>query len=149
MISNILKKINSLSDIFFYNAKVYPNKKFLYSKINKKWLGKSFKDSKKTILKIAYFLHSKKIAKNDRVFLISTNRSEWVEIDLAIMAIGAVTVPCFPTNSENDNKFIIQDCNPRLIIIENEKIYKRNHSLFKKIPDSKIFMIEDSKKYSC
>lgn len=149
MISNILKKINSLPDIFFYNEKIYPNKKFLYSKIDKEWSGKSLKDSKKTILKIAYFLHSKQITKNDKVFLISTNRSEWVEIDLAIMMIGAVTVPCFPTNSEDDNKFIIQDCNPKLIIIENEKIYKRNHSLFKKIHDSKIFMIDDSKKYSC
>jgi len=149
MISNILKKINSLPDIFFYNAKIYPNKKFLYSKIDKEWIGKSFKDSKKTILKIAYFLYSKKISKNDKIFLISSNRSEWVEIDLATMMIGAVTVPCFPTNSENDNKFIIQDCNPKLIIVENENIYKKNHSLFKKIPDSNIFMIENSEKYNC
>ena len=43
-----------------------------------------------------------------------------------------ITVPCFPTNSENDNRFIIQDCNPKLAIIENENIYKKNHSLFKK-----------------
>ena len=74
MISNILKKINSLPDIFFYNAKIYPNKNFLYSKIDKEWIGKSFKDSKKTILKIAYFLYSKKISKNDKIFLISSNR---------------------------------------------------------------------------
>ena len=58
--------------------------------------------------------------------LISNNRVEWVEIDFAIMTVGAVTVPAFVTNNVNDNIFIINNCNPKLIIFENQKILEIN-----------------------
>ena len=37
------------------------------------------------------------------------------------MTIGAITVPCFVTNNVDDNIFILKDCKPKLIILENEK----------------------------
>ena len=67
--------------------------------------------------------------------LISNNRVEWVEIDFAIMTVGAVTVPAFVTNNVNDNIFIINNCNPKLIIFENQKILsvkKFTRSIFQK-----------------
>ena len=53
------------------------------------------------------------------------------------MMIGGVTVPCFPTNSSKDNKFIIKDCKPKLIVLENEAIYEKNKEFIKKIPKVK------------
>ena len=63
--------------------------------------------------------------------LISNNRVEWVEIDFAIMTVGAVTVPAFVTNNVNDNIFIINNCNPKLIIFENQKILEINKKILK------------------
>ena len=53
--------------------------------------------------------------------MISSNRIEWVEIDLAIMTIGAITVPSFVTNNAKDNIYIIKNCDPKLVIFENYK----------------------------
>ena len=72
----------------------------------------------------------KGIKKNDRVLLISSNRIEWVEIDLAIMTIGAITVPSFVTNNAKDNIYIIKNCDPKLVIFENYKTLITNNKKY-------------------
>ena len=60
----------------------------------------------------------KKIISNgDRCILLSENRPEWLITDLAIMNASGVTVPLFTTYSENDYKYIINDCEPKVCIV--------------------------------
>ena len=139
------KKISNLCEFFIEQESKNPNKKFLYSKIKDKWVGNSYIEIKKKISKIASFLLKKKVNKNDRVLLISENRPEWFIFDMAIMSIGAVTVPCFSTNNENDNNFIIKDCKPKIIVLESLNLFKKNQKtlkLFKK----KIVLIDKPSK---
>ena len=74
---------------------------------------------------------------------MSSNRIEWVEFDIAIMSCGAITVPSFVTNNIEDNKFIINDSKPKIIILENEKTYKNNLKFLSKFNKSKIITIEE------
>ena len=145
-ISSILNNCNNLVDIFNFYQKKTPEKKIFFEKRSENWNSISFTQSSKRIDKITDFFIEKKLKKNDRVFLLSSNRVEWVEFDLAIMSIGCITVPSFVTNNQADNKFIINDCNPKLIILENEKIFEKNKKFlnkFKKI----IVLIDPSKKF--
>ena len=82
----------------------------------------------------------------ERFFLLSNNRLEWVEFDLAIMSVGAITVPSFVTNNQHDNTFIINDCKPKFVVIEYDGVYKKNKS-FLKISQSKIITIETSDQF--
>ena len=75
--------------------------------------------------------------------MISSNRVEWVEIDLAIMTIGAVTVPTFDNNSVKDNIYIIKNCNPKLIVLENKKTLEINKKILEFFPQKKIILIDD------
>ena len=88
------------------------------------------------------FLKESGVKKGDRIFLLSSNRIEWTEIDLGIMFTGAITVPSFVTNNTDDNNFIIKNCSPKLIILENFLIYKKNEKFLKKYKNSKIVLIE-------
>ena len=63
--------------------------------------------------------------------MLSSNRIEWVEFDLAIMSIGAICVPSFVTNNIEDNSFIYKDSNPSIIILENDNIFKNNQEFLK------------------
>ena len=60
--------------------------------------------------------------------MLSENRPEWLISDLTIMDAGGVTVPLFTTYSEEDYKYIFNDCNPKVCIVSNnthlEKIKK-------------------------
>ena len=58
------------------------------------------------------------------------------------MSLGAVTVQFF-TNNLSDNKFIINDCKPKFIILENEKVFKKKK--YFKNNNNKIILIESSK----
>ena len=142
-ISSILKNSKSLVDIFNLHADKKPHHKIFFFKKKNIWISNNFLEIKKKIEKIKVYFINNGIRKGDRVFLLSNNRVEWVEFDLAIMSLGAITVPSFVTNNQSDNAFILNDCKPRFLVLENESIYKKNKS-FLKINKNKIVTIESS-----
>ena len=71
------------------------------------------------------------ISKGDRCVLLSENRPEWLISDIAIMNAGGVTVPLFTTYSENDYKYIINDCEPKVCIISNIQQFKKIKNFIK------------------
>ena len=138
-ISSILNSCENLFDIFNYHFEKTPYKKVFFKK-KKKWESSSFYESSKRINKIISFFNEKKIKKGDRIFLLSNNRVEWVEFDLAIMMVGGITVPSFVTNNRTDNEYIIKDSKPKFIILENESVYKKNENFLNKLINKIIFI---------
>jgi len=138
-ISSILNSCENLFDIFNYHFEKTPYKKVFFKK-KKKWESSSFYETSKRINKIITFFKKKKIKKGDRIFLLSNNRVEWVEFDLAIMMVGGITVPSFVTNNRTDNEYIIKDSKPKFIILENESVYKKNENFLNKLINKIIFI---------
>ena len=138
-ISSILNSCENLFDIFNYHLEKTPYKKVFFKK-KKYWESLNFYESSKRINKIISFFTEKKIKKGDRIFLLSNNRVEWVEFDLAIMMVGGITVPSFVTNNRTDNEYIIKDSKPKFIILENESVYKKNENFLNKLINKIIFI---------
>ena len=92
-ITSILNNATSLTDIFLYYERYFPNVPFLFKKSENKWKGQNFKKTGINVRKIFNFFKDLGLRKGDRVFLLSSNRVEWVEFDLAIIFIenGLVT----------------------------------------------------------
>ena len=145
-ISSILNSCNNLFEIFNYHLAKTPHKKVFFKK-EKIWDSSNFIETSKRIKKISFFLIKNRIKKGDRVFLLSNNRIEWVEFDLAIMMSGGVTVPSFVTNNTTDNEFIIKDCQPKFIVLEDEKVFKKNKRFLNKFK-TKIILIEPSENFT-
>jgi long-chain acyl-CoA synthetase len=59
------------------------------------------------------------IRRGDRVALISENRYEWVVADLAILGLGAVTVPIYATLTPEQCRAILADSGTRAIFVSN------------------------------
>lgn len=146
--SSLLKNAENLTDIFKYYEKNFPKKKLLFNKKQNTWQGHCFLDIGVNIKKIISLLQKLEVKKGDRVFLLSSNRIEWVEFDISIMSIGGITVPSFVTNNPDDNHFIIKDSSPKVIILENEEILKKNNFLLKNFDQSKIIIIESSQNFN-
>ena len=64
---------------------------------------------------------------------MSESRPEWVMCDMAILALGAVTVPIYPTLSAAQARYILDDCGARLAIVSTrlqlEKVQDVRHLL--------------------
>ena len=140
-----MKKIKNLFELFKLQLEKNPNKKFLFEKKNNEWISISYSEIFKKVIYISSYLIKRNIQKGDRVLLLSQNRIEWFIFDLSIQFIGGVTVPSFVTNSSEDNGFIIKDCKPKVIIIENEKYFKDNIKLFTKYDVRNIISIDSCK----
>jgi long-chain acyl-CoA synthetase len=68
---------------------------------------------------LALGLHDLGVAKGDRVALLSENRYEWAATDLAILALGGVTVPIYPTLTGQQARWLIDNCGARVAVVSN------------------------------
>ena len=120
-----LKEFNNLVDFFFYQAdKQNLNEIFLewLNPINRK--SYSWLETVLNIYKISKII-KQNCEEGDRVLLLSENRPEWFMSDLAIMLSKAITVPTYTTYTTNDYKYLIEDCEPTIIIVSNNFLHKK------------------------
>ena len=126
-----LKEINSLTDLFFYQTKKQnPTSIFLewLNPKNKKRL--TWEETSSNIYKLAKIL-KENINDGDRCLLVSENRPEWLISDIAIMLANGITVPAYTTYTENDYKYLIEDCQPSVIIVSNNEMHKKLKNIIK------------------
>ena len=126
-----LNEFNSLIDLFFYQAdKQNPQSIFL------EWLNPNNKkkftwsETSLNIYKLAKIL-KKNIQDGDRCLLVSENRPEWLISDLAIMLANGITVPAYTTYTEKDYKYLIEDCEPSIVIVSNNEMHHKLKNIIK------------------
>ena len=59
------------------------------------------------------------IEPGDRVAILATNRWEWQVSDVATLMIGAVSVPIYPTSSEQQVSYILEHSGARVCVVGN------------------------------
>src|SRR5436309_10574672 len=89
----------TIVSMFHERAAKEPDRDALKVKRNGEWHGITWRSYEETVGRAANGLLSLGIARGDKVAIISLNRPEWHEADLAVMSLGAVTVPVYVTNS--------------------------------------------------
>ena len=77
--------------------------------------------------------------------LVSEGRPEWMISDLAILGTGAITVPNYTTYTQKDFEFVLNDCQPKGLIVSNSKLYKTILEAAKKINFTFEFVISFEK----
>ena len=134
-----LNKINSLTELFFYQYEKQNNKdKILLSSLKEPRKNYSWQQTFDSINKLSDEL-KKYVNKGDRCLLISENRPEWFISDFAIMLSETITVPAYTTYAERDYEYIINDCTPSVIFVSNMEQFKKvkniinNKNFIKKI----------------
>jgi long-chain acyl-CoA synthetase len=60
------------------------------------------------------------IEASDRVGIISENRIEFLIADMATHCIGIINVPTFPNFTPEQQKYIFNDCDAKIIIVSNK-----------------------------
>ena len=76
--------------------------------------------------------------------MVSENRPEWFVSDLAIMVAGGITVPAYTTYTEDDYKYLIEDCEPSLVVVSNNEMLKKlNNSINEKDFIKKVITLDE------
>ncbi|MGX1641930.1 AMP-dependent synthetase/ligase [Sphingobacterium sp. NPDC055431] len=89
------------------------------------WKTYSTQEFVEIIDNISKGLLAKGIQKGDRIALMSGNRPEWNFIDFACNQLGVATVPLYPTLSNQDLIYILNDAGAKLLFVSNEELAKK------------------------
>ena len=115
-------KFNSVVSLFSHQSSSLNTDPYLWKKSNGKFISLSWKEVKENVEALVKGLLNLGILKGDRVIILSENRPEWQIADLAIMAIGAISVPAYTTSTTNDYKHIINHSAARCLIVSSHDL---------------------------
>ena len=110
-------------------AELYDKDDMLAGKINGKWKKYSCSEYIQTSDALAFGLLNIGIQKSDKICIISNNRPEWSLADMGINKIGGINTPLYPNSTRKDYSYIINDCEAKLVFVENQDIYHKIQGL--------------------
>jgi len=137
-------------DILTHYQRRYPNQEVALSgKIDKQWKKYSLTDYIEITNSLSYGMIQLGIVPGDKVGIISTNRPEWNMLDMAIMQIGAITVPIYPTLAVHEYKYILNHAEIKLVFLEGAELMEKISSILSDVSEMKfVYTFIDRKKYS-
>ncbi|MFT3876538.1 MAG: long-chain fatty acid--CoA ligase [Propioniciclava sp.] len=94
------------------------------------WVVRTYGQLVQRVSTLAAHLIGEGIEAGDRVLLLSNNRPEWSQIDLALLSIRAVPVPIYPTSTPEQIRHIAADSGAVFAIIENATLLARFTSVW-------------------
>jgi long-chain acyl-CoA synthetase len=98
---------------------------FLIDKKKSEWENISFRETLDRADAVSAFFLEKGIVKADRMGLIIENGPDYVYYDQGIQQIGAINVSIYPTLSEQEVEYIINDSGMKAILVGNTFLYKK------------------------
>jgi len=109
----------AIPELFFETAKRRAGKTALLYKKEGVYFPITYKELSQKVKSFASALQKMGVQKGDRVAILSENRPEWVISDLAIMAIGGITVPLHATFSARAICTVLGHSKARVLIVSN------------------------------
>lgn len=101
------------------------------------------------VILLARAFQERKIKRGSRVLLLSDNRYAWIVTDLALMAIGAVSVPRGSEAPSQELEYILKHASCTFMIVENDALLARHQEVINAYREVKtIFVIEGTEKHT-
>ena len=142
-------EIKRIFDLLPNYLEKYPDHSVaLAGKKDGEWRKYSIKEYIELTNKLSYALIELGIEEGNKVAFIVSNRPEWNIIDMAVMQIGAVNVPIYPTISQEDYHYILNDCEAKLVFLDGMSVMNKVTNVLPDIPAIKhVYTMVDREKY--
>lgn len=137
------KQPATLFDVLVASTAQFPEKTaYIYQSGNEERqvsYHKVFED----VMLLARAFQQKGMAHGDKVLLLSDNRYAWIVTDMAIMSLGAASVPRGADTPDQELAFIIQHSGCKYVVLESEELFERHEELIVKSKQIKgIFVMK-------
>lgn len=134
---------NTLFHMFLRTYAQYKERKaFVYRVENQEFevtYAKLFDD----VLLLARALRAKKVEKGSKVMFLCDNRYEWMVTDLALISLGAISIPRGCDTPTQELEFILSHSEADFLIVENEIVYAHHEAMLSNLMKLKaVFIVE-------
>ena len=136
-----------LFDFAYYALRNHPRPDALNTKVKGEWHSLSTQEYIDKAESLARGLIELGVQPGDKIAIISTNnRTEWNICDQAILSVGAIAVPVYPTIMPEDYEFIFNDAEVKYCFLSDEDLFKKVDAIKDKVPSLKnIYSFEPIK----
>ncbi len=135
--------VTTLTEMFLNTVKTYGSKTALLHKVKDQYQGITYQEFGKIVKNLALGLASLGVKKGDRVALLSENRIEWAFFDLAILSLGAINVPIYPSLIPKQIEYILNDSESKIIIASEPDQTIKITKILKNLPVLKYIIYLD------
>ncbi len=129
--------ITRVFDILPQLQEKYNKPNALGAKENGKWRTYSTQEFIEYVNNLSYGLHNLGLEREDKIAIIANNRPEWNFVDFATQQSGAVSVPIYPTVSEHDLTFILNDAKIKYVFVSSSELYSKVKAASASVPSIK------------
>ncbi|MCR9070600.1 MAG: AMP-dependent synthetase/ligase [Alphaproteobacteria bacterium] len=116
---------SNLPSMFFDKSEAYGARPFLWAKSDGAWQPRTYGETRAQVIRLARGLRKLGIEAGDRIVIVSENRPDWAVADLAVMAIGAIAVPAYTTNTTDDHLYILDHSGAKAAIVSTSRLARR------------------------
>lgn len=109
----------NLAAMMFGLARSWPDKPMMRAYRDGAWQGITWGEFGRRAASCARRLRAAGVSPGDRVMIVSENRPEYPIAETALLAIRAVPVPTYTTNTVEDHAHILRDSGARAVIVSN------------------------------
>ena len=117
------KEFSDTNVVGIFNAQAdrWTDRPLVWYRENGVYVSKSWREMQELVDSTAKYLIAGGVKKGDRIALFSFNMWEWWVADMAILSVGAVCVPVYPTNSAEETRYVIDHSGSKLCFVGNEE----------------------------
>ncbi len=144
--------ISRLFDFPYYQLKKHNLDAALVSKKNGEWVETSTKEYLNKANALSRALLKLGVQKDDKIAVIcTTNRTEWCIVDIAVLQLGAQTVPIYPNISSEDYQYVLNHSEASYCFVSDREVFDKVLKVKTKTKLKDIYSfdeLEDCENYS-
>lgn len=121
-----MKDITRLFDFPYHQLKKHNLDAALVSKKNGEWVETSTKEYLNKANALSRALLKLGVRKDDKIAVIcTTNRTEWCIVDIAVLQLGAQTVPIYPNISSEDYQYVLRHSEASYCFVSDREVFDK------------------------
>ncbi|MBI2609281.1 MAG: long-chain fatty acid--CoA ligase [Deltaproteobacteria bacterium] len=124
-----MKDPQTILEVFLRRVKKEPKTIAFKQKENDVWKSTTWEEYQEIVRSLAASLKDLGVQKGDRVAILSATRCEWALSDVAILSLGAATVPIYPSNTASECEYVLSNSGTKIVIVEDEAQYNKIKNL--------------------
>ena len=124
----------TIADLLQRAAATYGSDTAVRYKEGEEWVSRSFQEVAETVRPLAFGLVELGVAKGDRVSILANTRPEWTYFDFAALSVGATVVPIYQTNSPEECRYVLEDSDAKVVIVEDAEQLEKVRQVRDRLP---------------
>lgn len=136
-------EFRTICELFLGAVESRPKPDAFLVKSQGQYHGVSSAEALRQVAALAAVFERHGVARGDRIAIISENRLEWALTDFALLGLGAIGVPIYPTLLEPDVEFILRDSGSKGAVVSSRTQVRKMLNVRSRLPELKFVLVMD------